>query len=225
MVLLASLACAEDPPVACADGFEARLDGLCYERIVGDDGDPPIVPPDPVEPVPPADEVLAALAPCTATGTGNGLLDLTTGCAAGVCAGATTYDGFVAALGLPTECEPVAFTFYDSTYGDVSCRWAQGVSASFEDEDLDEEADPESVPFSLDVDTAYVGTTAEGYGLGSELSCFADHDAPTGVATAEVDGAWVVTRISFDGYSVLDEGVALGAAPVGLAGELTMDPP
>jgi hypothetical protein len=209
MVLWSWLACASDP-ATCAAGFEAGADGLCYEvgSSPDDDTDDPAI-----DTAPPTgdddddevtlDDVLAALWPCTAR-PGDGELDLGRGCAGTVCAG-MTYDELVAELGDAEVCDALTFAFGGYSFSYVDCAWPNGLGGQFDDLDEDGLPDPDSTTFVLSVDPPYAGTTAEGYGLGSEMSCFLQEGDPDYVAFEEGFRDWEVSYLSFERFSVSDD--------------------
>lgn len=209
MWLWSVLACSGDP-ATCADGFEPGGDGLCYEvpSPDGDDDDDTIdtaTPPgdDDDDDEATLEDVLAGLRPCTAAA-GDGELDLGRSCAGAVCAG-MTYVEMAAELGDADVCDKFVVTFGPYTFAYVECAWANGVGGQFDDLDDDGLPDADSTTFVLSLDLPYAGTTAEGYGLGSEMSCFLETGPPDYVAFEEGYRDWEVTYLSFERFSVTDD--------------------
>lgn len=138
-------ACAPQP--ACAEGFEAGEDGLCYEV--------------PVE-VTVADllEGLPACAPAEGEG-----LDLEAGCVGEACLGMSRA-AVEEELGAPDGCEALIF--------DIACSWMDdAVGFTFGDEDEDGEADAGELAVSLSVELGYEGAD-EGLGPDASMRCFYD---------------------------------------------------
>ncbi len=141
-------ACGSPDSVVCGDGT-TEADGVCTADPV-DDPAPPTL-----------DDVLAELPACTST-TGNGQIDLTTSCAGGVCAG-MSYSEIVDVLGEGT-CEGYGTFWF--------CDWSVGITALVSGDEL--APFPEDVPYSIDLDERYKGTTSDGLGVGFQFACFLD---------------------------------------------------
>lgn len=156
MWMVALLACGKEE--ACTAGFELR-DGLCYDTEgsnteTTDSATPP--------------DAIALLQQswdaCDAT-SGDGTLDLT-GCALGVCAGATYADA-VEALG-------EADSFDDSDPGYVNATWTEGVSTWYPDLDTDGVPDADGLATWISVFPSANVTTEEGLGPRVSMRCFVD---------------------------------------------------
>lgn len=141
-------ACGDPNSVVCGDGT-TEADGVCTADPV-DDPAPPTL-----------EDVLAELTPCTST-TGNGQIDLTTGCAGEVCAG-MSYGEIVDVLGEGT-CDGFGTFWF--------CDWSVGITVGVNGDELG--PDPAEVPYSVDLDERYKGTTTDGLGVGLQLACFLD---------------------------------------------------
>ncbi|MES2638787.1 MAG: hypothetical protein V4850_04875 [Myxococcota bacterium] len=175
MLLLALLACA--PDVTCADGSTLGADGLCYEKSSA----PPTV-----------DDVLATL-PCGEPVTGDGRIDLATGCAAGACVGAT-YADVSAALGDPGHCDTDASEYAGVTTSQVYCAWDSHVGVYFADSDRDGVADARAVADGIYTFAGFQGTTTDGLGMDAPLGRFLDAlGAPDGVSLVRAGADWSVS--------------------------------
>lgn len=218
MVLLPALGCAEAPPSACAAGYEERADGACHRAP---DHEP--TSPDPVEPAPPPEGLLAELPPCTATaGTAAGDLDLDTACLGRACL-VMTYDQLRAELGRP-DCFEFVFTYGGIDQGYVYCDFLGGIEASFYDLDLD--GAPDGAPYDLGVTVPYDGTTDEGYGLGSEWSCFLQREAPLQASFVEDGAGLVLASLTFARFVVEDQAnLYEDVVPDGLVDRITFRAP
>jgi hypothetical protein len=205
LIPLVLLACGSDPePVDCADGFEQRDDGLCYE-IVSDDTDPGDTDPPDDEP-PTLDDVLAGLPECEG-GYDDGRLDLRDGCADGACVG-MTYEQFAEALGDAGDCYTYSFEIDGTKYGYYSCSWPNGVSSDWSDDDGDGLPDEGDRAYGVSVGLPFDGGTAEGLSLDTTAACWiaALGEPSRATFTAAEDGDWLLTGLSYpeDGVYVYD---------------------
>ncbi|MES2643684.1 MAG: hypothetical protein V4850_29630 [Myxococcota bacterium] len=163
-MLFLLVACAPDAP--CPDGATRRDDGLCYVEAVARG--------------PTADEVVAALPACTLDAAeGNGRLDLDGHCVDGACAG-DSYADMNAGVGEEGYCDGGALFVDGSTEPYAHAEWSPGFWTYFPAiegtvEPYDYAPDPD-VPTGSPIHTydGYTGTTAEGLGVGSPLSCWVD---------------------------------------------------
>ncbi|MDP2306066.1 MAG: hypothetical protein Q8P18_08560 [Pseudomonadota bacterium] len=186
LVLLA--ACTPGSP--CPDGTTRRDDGLCYAPGVPASG-------------PTADEVVAALPACT-LGEGNGRLDLEQRCLDGACAG-DSYEDMNRAVGEEGLCDGSATRTPDRPHWFTPCEWSAGFSSYFPaigeaDGPYDYVPEPDvRTGWPLESDGAYTGTTTEGLGIASPLSCWIDALGEPSITLRWEDGVSEVTSASW-GY-------------------------
>lgn len=199
LLLLSALACRT---ATCEKGFELREDGLCYQILsteTGEDADTgaptgedtdtgaaetgdtgggaetaesgetgAVVEDEPTT----LDDVLDDLEPCAPI-SGDGSLDLEGHCVDGLCVGDSVSDAF-ATFGTPDATSLYTITYEGYVFTYVSHLWANGISASYDDEDADGVLNPGDRVISLTVELPYSGGTMDGLGLGANIACFLD---------------------------------------------------
>lgn len=183
-------ACAPEP-ATCAEGFDLRADGLCYEVV-----EPPVEDTD-VPPPPTLMDWLDTLQACEPLA-GDGRLDLAAGCVEGLCAGDGYADAMAARPGAACEVYIEGFIF--------ECVWERtGLSAWVYDVDGDDVMDPNDPLWMLNVDLPYLGSTSEGLGLGADMKCFIDVlGEPDEINVARSDDAWQILSMSYGDVSISD---------------------
>jgi hypothetical protein len=141
---------------------------------------------------------LGSLGSCTPK-SGDGRLDLRRACADGVCSG-DRYERFVDTFG-PPEC-------YRGLYGLAACAFPAGITSFFDDPDSNLVIEPQAPARVLWVLAPYDGTSTDGLGVGSSISCFVQTLGTPGEVT--IDPSPVVSGDSvtwYDPYvSVTDGG-------------------
>jgi hypothetical protein len=154
------------PGAPCPDGATRREDGLCYAEAVSRG--------------PTADEVVAALPPCTLDAAeANGRLDLDGRCVDGACAG-DSYADMNAGVGEEGYCDGGWLGSGASNELFAICSWTAGFWSAFpgiaeETEPYDFFPEPGvATGWPIYVDGVYSGTTPEGLGLYSPLACWID---------------------------------------------------
>jgi hypothetical protein len=147
-VLLGMAACAT-PDAECPDEQLLSVQGNCIT----------------VEPQGYDDEIVAHIPACE-LGEPSTRLDITAGCADGICAD-MTYGEMVAGYGEEGVC-----TNYGGGYS--HCDFADGaIGTVFVDDDNDAVPDAGNTS-SIFLDETYSGTTLDGVGLGQSMACFLD---------------------------------------------------
>ena len=195
---------------ACADGLvcgsgTSELDGECVgqDTSVIEAGDPTLL------------DLLDALPDCI-TASVDGTLDVAAGCVGDGCIGDTVADLDVA-FDETGDCR-------SSTLSEaIFCDWSNGVSASFEDLDGDQVADPDSTAAYLSVRDPNRAATVDGLGVGATVRCFVDvWGSPDSVAFGEnADGTFNLTDLKYYDLGVfVGDGLAGFAAPDGVADSL-----
>jgi len=178
----------------CAAGFELGDDGLCYEIAVEEPTTSPFdTATTPVEAPNLVDVMMEGWPACDST-TGNGEIDLETGCVIGICE-SDTYEEVVLAVG-----EPVDMYDYD---GSVFAVWLPGVGAYFIDLDVDGQPDPDAMVYYIVVVAGVDLQTEDGLGPDVPMSCFLDaFGDPDFIGIDDLTGDWQILYADWYGPSV-----------------------
>ncbi|MEZ4323293.1 MAG: hypothetical protein R3F61_37865 [Myxococcota bacterium] len=175
----------------CREGTSLHEDGHCYPPLLEF---PPLL-----------DDAVAALPECEPVDGGEEhVIDIARGCASGACAD-DTFVEMVEALGDEVVC--VTTTFDNKQ---VYCTWeALGVDGLFLDDDRDTVPDANRRTDRIHLFPPYPGSTADGVGIGANVSCFIDSlGHPDRMVVYDVGGELMVRDLLYDQYglSAYDQG-------------------
>lgn len=196
MVVFLSLAGCADGLVCGAGTLEEE--GVCSAQEV-DATDPTM------------GDLLDTLPECGVT-TGDGSLDLVTGCLGSACVGQTLSE-LEAAFGETAVCSSFSTT--------VFCEWTHGVSTGFDDDGTGI-ANPTAISTYLSLRTPNDAATLDGLGVGASMSCFLDAlGLPETLSYEEAGGSYELVGLNYydAGVFVSDDGGFI-APPDGQADDL-----